>query len=70
MKTLILLACLWIANMVSAAERAPTSPAEAPPAAATPPANAEVPAPEDEQEDLLPGEKGSADNNVSFPVDI
>jgi formylglycine-generating enzyme required for sulfatase activity len=41
-----------------------------PPAEAAPPADAATPADADAEEDLPPGDKGSADNNISFPVDI
>jgi hypothetical protein len=47
------------------APQAPPGPPLAPPAAATP-----VPAPAGDIEDFVPSEKVSADDAVSFPVDI
>lgn len=73
----------WVAaaaGLVGAADN--TAPPATPPA--QPPPASEAPRPaapgasqreagadvDEDAEDLAPGEKGSADNNVSFPVDI
>ena len=68
----LLAAVALLALRGNAGEPAAPPPAEkaAPPAAATPATPPPPPVEEKGPPELPPGERGSADNNITFPVDI
>ena len=71
MTALAVLASLLLLPLRAQDKPAPTSPPTSPPTPTPPPAAEPAPSPEPAKGDELPpDERVSADNNLSFPVDI